>query len=192
MYDPKILVSEENMIVASIQYRVASLGFLYFDLPDAPGNAGLFDQRMALEWIHDNIAAFGGNPDNITLFGESAGAVSISLHLLSPLSRRLYSQAILQSGAATAPWVILTKEESFRRGMLLAEAVGCPHTMDEGEEMVKCLRTRDPKDLVNNEWFVDGVVDFPFVPVIDGTFLDQMPAKYLESRDFKKTNLLVG
>ncbi|CAG0920911.1 unnamed protein product [Notodromas monacha] len=85
VYDPKILVAEENMIVASIQYRVASLGFLYFDVPDAPGNAGLFDQRMALEWIHDNIAAFGGNPENITLFGESAGAVSISLHLLSPL-----------------------------------------------------------------------------------------------------------
>lgn len=87
MYDHKTLVSEENVILVSMQYRVASLGFLYFGTPDVPGNAGLFDQMMALQWVRDNIAAFGGNPDNVTLFGESAGAVSVSMHLLSPLSR---------------------------------------------------------------------------------------------------------
>ena len=86
VYDHKTLVSEEKVILVSMQYRVASLGFLYFGTPDVPGNAGLFDQVMALEWVRDNIAAFGGNPDNVTLFGESAGAVSVSMHLLSPLS----------------------------------------------------------------------------------------------------------
>lgn len=75
-----------------MQYRVASLGFIYFGTPDAPGNTGLFDQLMALQWVRDNVAAFGGNPQNVTLFGESAGAVSVSLHLLSPLSRNLFSQ----------------------------------------------------------------------------------------------------
>ena len=87
VYDHKTLVSEENVILVSMQYRVASLGFLYFGTSDVPGNAGLFDQMMALQWVRDNIAAFGGNPDNVTLFGESAGAVSVSMHLLSPLSR---------------------------------------------------------------------------------------------------------
>ena len=87
VYDPKILVSEENVIIVSMQYRVASLGFLYFGTEDVPGNAGLFDQVMALQWVRDNIAAFGGNPENVTLFGESAGAVSVSMHLLSSLSR---------------------------------------------------------------------------------------------------------
>ena len=72
-----------------IQYRVASLGFLYFDTEDVPGNAGMFDQLMAMQWVKDNIASFGGNPANITLMGESAGACSVSLHLLSPLSRYL-------------------------------------------------------------------------------------------------------
>ncbi|CAD1468671.1 unnamed protein product, partial [Heterotrigona itama] len=86
VYDHKTLVSEENVILVSMQYRVASLGFLYFGTSDVPGNAGLFDQMMALQWVRDNIAAFGGNPDNVTLFGESAGAVSVSMHLLSPLS----------------------------------------------------------------------------------------------------------
>lgn len=73
-----------------MQYRVASLGFLYFGTSDVPGNAGLFDQMMALQWVRDNIGFFGGNPDNVTLFGESAGAVSVSMHLLSPLSRSVF------------------------------------------------------------------------------------------------------
>lgn len=78
------------MILVSMQYRVASLGFLYFGTSDVPGNAGLFDQMMALQWVRDNIGFFGGNPDNVTLFGESAGAVSVSMHLLSPLSRSVF------------------------------------------------------------------------------------------------------
>ena len=92
----KVLASEENIILVSFQYRVASLGFMFFDTEDVPGNAGMFDQLMALQWIKDNIANFGGNPENITLFGESAGGMSVSLHLLSPLSRNLFSQVILK------------------------------------------------------------------------------------------------
>ena len=68
MYDPKILASEANVIVASLQYRVASLGFLYLGSEGIEGNQGLLDQRLALKWIKENVASFGGNPDNITLF----------------------------------------------------------------------------------------------------------------------------
>ena len=68
-----------------------------------------------------------GNPNNITLMGESAGACSVSLHLLSPLSRHLFSQAIMQSAAATVPWGVITKEESLMRGLRLAELMKCPH-----------------------------------------------------------------
>ena len=90
VYDAKILVSEEGVIFVAMQYRLASLGFLYLDSEQAPGNMGLFDQVAALQWIRDNIAFFGGQPDNVTLFGESAGAASVSMHLLSPLSRNLF------------------------------------------------------------------------------------------------------
>ncbi|GFY56268.1 acetylcholinesterase [Trichonephila inaurata madagascariensis] len=127
VYDPKILCSEEEIIIVAINYRVASLGFLYFDRPDVPGNAGMFDQLMGLEWIRDNIAHFGGNPHNVTLFGESAGAVSVGLHLLSPLSRHLFSQAIMQSGSATSPWGVMERKENMKRGLLLAESLKCPH-----------------------------------------------------------------
>ena len=151
VYDPKILVSEENIIYVAFQYRVASLGFLFFDQPGAPGNMGMFDQVMALQWVHSNIAFFGGNPNNITLFGESAGAASVSMHLLSPLSRNLFSQAVMQSGSATAPWAVVDKSETIIRGLRLAEAVGCPHSRANLSASLDCLRTINASVLVNNE-----------------------------------------
>lgn len=106
---------------------------------------------MALQWIHNNIAFFGGNPNNITLFGESAGAASVSMHLLSPLSRNLFNQAIMQSGAATAPWATVDKEETILRGLRLCEAVGCPHNRSNLTASLECLRTINASTLVNNE-----------------------------------------
>nr|ADA60184.1 acetylcholinesterase 1 [Liposcelis paeta] len=192
VYDPKTLVSEEKVIVVSMQYRIASLGFLFFDTPDVPGNAGLFDQLMALQWVHDNIHAFGGNPHNVTLFGESAGAVSVSTHLLSPLSRNLFSQAIMESGSPTAPWAIVSREESILRGLRLAEAVGCPHDKSQIKAVIECLRNTNASVLVDNEWGTLGICEFPFVPVIDGSFLDETPQKSLANKNFKKTNILMG
>ncbi|KAK9512929.1 hypothetical protein O3M35_001234 [Rhynocoris fuscipes] len=192
VYDHKTLVSEENIILVSMQYRVASLGFLYFDSPEAPGNAGLYDQLMALQWIHDNIHYFGGNPHNVTLFGESAGAVSVSLHLLSPLSRNLFSQAIMQSGSAVAPWAIISRQESTIRGLRLAEAVNCPHSKSDIPAVIECLRKVNASDLVANEWGTLGICEFPFVPIVDGTFVDDIPQRSLSSRNFKKTNILMG
>lgn len=73
VYDHRTLAAEENVIIVSMQYRVASLGFMYLGTPDAPGNSGLFDQNLALRWVRDNIRRFGGDPNKICLFGESAG-----------------------------------------------------------------------------------------------------------------------
>ncbi|NP_001303634.1 acetylcholinesterase-like isoform X1 [Cimex lectularius] len=192
VYDHKTLVSEENVILVSMQYRVASLGFLYLDTADVPGNAGLYDQRMALQWVHDNIHLFGGDPQKVTLFGESAGAVSVSLHLLSPLSHKLFNQAIMESGSAVAPWAIISREESMLRGLRLAEAVGCPHSKHELRAVIDCLRNTNATDLVSNEWGTLGICEFPFVPIVDGTFVDDHPKRNLAARNFKKTNILMG
>jgi carboxylesterase type B len=87
LYDGKILSVLGDVIVVSIGYRLGALGFLSLGgHREAPGNAGLFDQLMGLDWVQQNIEHFGGDPDNVTLFGESAGSASVSLHLLSPLS----------------------------------------------------------------------------------------------------------
>jgi len=93
-----VIVAETDVIFVSLNYRVSIFGFLFLDHEDAPGNMGLLDQNMALRWVHDNIAAFGGDPAKITLVGESAGSASVSLHLLSPLSQPLFKSAIMQSG----------------------------------------------------------------------------------------------
>uniref|UniRef100_A0A182P2K3 Acetylcholinesterase n=2 Tax=Pyretophorus TaxID=44537 RepID=A0A182P2K3_9DIPT len=192
VYDHRALASEENVIVVSLQYRVASLGFLFLGTPEAPGNAGLFDQNLALRWVRDNIHRFGGDPSRVTLFGESAGAVSVSLHLLSALSRDLFQRAILQSGSPTAPWALVSREEATLRALRLAEAVGCPHEPSKLSDAVECLRGKDPHVLVNNEWGTLGICEFPFVPVVDGAFLDETPQRSLASGRFKKTEILTG
>ncbi|CAF0853533.1 unnamed protein product [Adineta steineri] len=115
IYDGKILAATNDVIVVSMQYRLQSLGFLFLDRPDAPGNQGLYDQVLALEWIHHNIGYFGGDSQRITLFGESAGAVAVGFHLLSPRSRSLFSNAILQSGGPTCNWAFITAQEARRR-----------------------------------------------------------------------------
>ena len=191
VYDYRIFADNQDVIVVAPHYRVANLGFLYMGTPDVPGNTGLFDQVLAFQWIKDNIDRFGGNPNNITLMGESAGAAGISMHLLSPLSRNLFSQAIMQSGSATVPWGIISKEENQLRGQRLAEAVGCPTDLNAIREVIDCLRRTNASDLINNE-MSNGVTDFPFVPIIDGSFFDELPIESLRKGNFKKTNIMMG
>ncbi|XP_008480856.1 acetylcholinesterase-like, partial [Diaphorina citri] len=145
-----------------------------------------------LDTVHDNIEYFGGNRNNVTLFGESAGAVSVSFHLLSPLSRNLFSQAIMQSGAPTAPWAIIDQEESILRGLRLAEALKCPHDRNRIQDAIDCLKKVNATDMVNSEWGTLGICEFPFVPIVDGVFLTDIPVKSLRNKEIKKTNILMG
>lgn len=98
----------------------------------------------------------------------------------------------MQSGSPTAPWAIISREESIMRGLRLAEAVGCPHSRDDIQAVIDCLIQVDPLELVNNEWGTLGICEFPFVPVIDGSFLDETPQRSLATNSFKKANILMG
>ncbi|KAK8787015.1 hypothetical protein V5799_023210, partial [Amblyomma americanum] len=191
MYDARTLVSKEGVIVVSMNYRVASLGFLSFGNELVPGNAGLYDQLLALEWIRDNIAAFGGDPNRVTLFGQSSGAASASFHLLSPLSRNLFSRVILESGSALSPWALQSNDMARKAAARLAAAVGCPQSLDQ--ETLDCLREKYPSEIVYNETGCGEVVFVTFVPVADGAFLPKSPqALIAENRFNGNIRILLG
>ena len=95
-YDGRRL-AERDIVVVTINYRLGALGFMVSSSDELYGNFGLMDQRAALDWVKRNIRAFGGDPENITLFGESAGAVMIGLHLLMDGAGTLFHRAIMQS-----------------------------------------------------------------------------------------------
>uniref|UniRef100_A0A8C8S7P0 Carboxylic ester hydrolase n=1 Tax=Pelusios castaneus TaxID=367368 RepID=A0A8C8S7P0_9SAUR len=190
VYDGRYLAHAEQLVLVSMNYRVGAFGFLA--LPgsqEAPGNVGLLDQRLALQWVQNNIHAFGGNPKAVTIFGESAGAASVGMHLLSPGSQPLFQRAILQSGVPNAPWATVSPAESRRRATLLAKLVGCPPGNDT--ELAACLRARSPQELIDHEWLVlphPSVFRFSFVPVADGDFTAEAP----EAGSLRETQVLLG
>ncbi|XP_053403602.1 acetylcholinesterase-like [Mercenaria mercenaria] len=192
IYDGRYLAAENNVIVVSMQYRVGALGYLALFHREAPGNAGMFDQVMALDWVQHNIHFFGGNPHSVTLFGESAGAVSVGMHMMSPLSRSKFHRVILQSGAPQAAWATVSDKEAKNRALILAKNFQCNYP--ETPDIIDCLRRVPANEFHHPEWdTIDyGVVRFPFVPIIDGTFLQEDPEKSLRNGNFKKCPVLLG
>lgn len=129
-YGPHYLISEDIVLV-TINYRLGLLGFLSFDDVSLgiTGNGGLKDQVMALKWVNKNIACFGGNPNNVTIFGESAGGSSVHYLILSPLATGLFHNAILQSGTAFSLWA---------RGQKLTSAIATVLGIDNAKESEIC------------------------------------------------------
>uniref|UniRef100_T1J8Q3 Carboxylic ester hydrolase n=1 Tax=Strigamia maritima TaxID=126957 RepID=T1J8Q3_STRMM len=193
LYDGSILATMNGVIVASINYRVGVFGFLYFGTDDAPGNAGLYDQKLALEWLNANVRSFGGNPESMTIFGESAGSGSVTVHLLSPATRHLVTRGIMQSGTVNAPWSFMTAETALTRSLALANLLGC-NTMDkERSTVLACLLDMPATTLSNGQWSLyASILTFPFCPTVDGYFLTKSPQELLRDGDFKRENILLG
>ncbi|XP_015216407.1 cholinesterase [Lepisosteus oculatus] len=194
VYDGKYLTYTENVIVVSMNYRVGALGFL--SLPgndEVTGNAGLFDQRLALMWVTGNIAAFGGDPKSVTIFGESAGGASVNFHILSPGSHPFFSRAVMESGSINSPWAALPASISQNRSLTLAELLGCP--VKDDADVIACLRKKDPQEIVDKQFTVmkeSPLVSTSFAPTIDGDFLTDSPDVLIFSGQFKKTDILLG
>ncbi|PZC78411.1 hypothetical protein B5X24_HaOG200118 [Helicoverpa armigera] len=140
--DPVTLLNHDVIIVA-INYRVGLYGFLCLDIPELPGNQGLKDQTLALRWIKNNIAAFGGDDSNITLFGESAGGMSVNMHLYS-LNEKLFDKAIIQSGPALSYWMMVKSNDTIP--LILAEEFG--FRTANARDALRFISTIDPHLLV--------------------------------------------
>ncbi|XP_031551374.1 neuroligin-4, Y-linked-like [Actinia tenebrosa] len=184
IYDGSYISSLGNVIVVAINYRLTVFGFLTTgENGDLRGNYGMLDQVQALKWVKRNIAGFGGDPNKVTIFGESAGAASVSLLMLSPLTKGLFKNVIMQSGAATAKWAAISydKVENITRDF--GKKIGCTNLV----EMEECLKTKSVNEMISHT-----TNNFSFLPVIDKHFLPDFPSVLLEKGQFEKYNLMVG
>ncbi|XP_063288577.1 bile salt-activated lipase [Pelobates fuscus] len=177
LYDGEEVALRGNVIVVTFNYRVGPLGFLSTGDSNMPGNYALWDQHMAIAWVKRNIAAFGGDSSNITIFGESAGGASVSLQTLTPYNVGLIKRAISQSGVGLCPWAI--QQNPLKYAKELGAKVGCP--VHDTAVLASCLKATDPSaitvaytlELVGLQ---DPLVHYlAYSPVIDGDFLPDDP-----------------
>eukprot|EP01127_Copromyxa_protea_P010262 TRINITY_DN2491_c0_g1_i2.p1 TRINITY_DN2491_c0_g1~~TRINITY_DN2491_c0_g1_i2.p1 ORF type:complete len:415 (-),score=72.93 TRINITY_DN2491_c0_g1_i2:157-1401(-) len=162
IYDGPTFVARTGVILVSANYRLGALGFLVTD--DLNGNFAFRDQLFALKWIRDNIAAFGGDPEQITIFGESAGATSIRAHLVSPSSKGLFHRAILQSDPMSI--FFQSRSQSLIYGNTFLKNLGCNTTaclMAKTPDQI--VAAQDSKKLINVGNLIQ--VAMPWAPVVD-------------------------
>ncbi|WP_406238073.1 carboxylesterase/lipase family protein [Nocardia sp. NBC_01009] len=193
-YDaPTRMVAEGNVIVAIPNYRLGPFGFM--SLPElaaesggATGTAGIQDQQAALRWVHDNAHAFGGDPSNVTIFGESAGAGSICTHFAAPASDGLYNKAIIQSGSCVRSSLMpRNRDDSFTRSQQYAESVGC----GDPATQLACLRALPAAKLLESPIAqFDGLPTW--IPSIDGVVVTGTLDTALARAADRKIPLIVG
>ncbi|XP_017043488.1 esterase P-like [Drosophila ficusphila] len=185
----EFLMREGNLLVVKINYRVGPLGFASTGDIDLPGNYGLKDQRLALQWIKQNIENFGGMPENIVVVGHSAGGASTHLQLLHEDFSQLARAAVSMSGNALNPWII--HRDHRRKAFELGRIVGCGQLKDSAE-LKNCLKSKPAREIVSavQSFLIFAYVPFaPFGPVLEpedapDAFLTQDPAEVIKSGKF--------
>ncbi|WP_084513477.1 carboxylesterase/lipase family protein [Nocardia mikamii] len=194
-YDsPARLVRDGQVIVAVPNYRVGPFGFLA--LPElaaenggATGTYGTLDQQAALRWIHDNAAALGGDPANVTLFGESAGGMSVCTQLVSPSARGLYTKAIVESGScARSPLAPPTTNVAFQRSGDYASSLGC----GDPATRLACLRALPVERLLDSPTTQLNTMAVTWSPVRDGVVVTDPPENALAAGAVRGIPLVVG
>ncbi|XP_057697055.1 neuroligin-1 isoform X2 [Corythoichthys intestinalis] len=196
LFDGSVLASYGNVIVITVNYRLGVLGFLSTGDQAAKGNYGLLDQIQALRWTSENIAAFGGDPLRITVFGSGAGASCVNLLTLSHYSegnrwsnstKGLFQRAITQSGTALSSWAVSFQPAKYAR--MLARKVGC--NLEDTVELVMCLQRKHYKELVNQD-IQPARYHIAFGPVIDGDVIPDDPQILMEQGEFLNYDIMLG
>jgi len=194
LYDGARLSGLKDVVVVSINYRLGALGFLALpelaaeDPHGSTGNYGILDQIQALKWVQQNISQFGGDPDNVTIFGQSAGGMSVCSLLVSPLAKGLFQKAIPMSGACD---YIAEKEKGYDYGKKTAKKAGC-----KGKDILACLRKKPadaflPKNVATD--FVSGFMSGAgFMPKLDGYVFTCQPIECIEQGKYNQAPVMMG
>merc|ERR1711892_271605 len=196
LYGPQVLL-DRDIVLVGVNYRLGPFGWMSLETEEAPGNLGLHDQYLALLWVKENIEAFGGDPANVTIMGESAGSMSAMCHLVSPISKGLFHKIIALSGTSTS--VLLHNDRRPRTyGNALATKLGYEGEM-RPEQVLEFLQRQKAKDILKQsimflDW--DYANPMPWVPIEDSfcsnPFLPKSFTNALESGEFSKIPVIIG
>ncbi|KAJ8686636.1 hypothetical protein QAD02_022430 [Eretmocerus hayati] len=188
---------DEDIVLVTVNYRLATLGFIATGDARAPGNLGLKDQVEALRWVQKNIYAFGGNNNSVTITGYSAGSWSVVLHLVSPMTKGLFHRAIAMSGSPTTPELMPTKQPDLV--LKHASFVGCPS--NDLDAAFECLKTVPHQRLSDTEsqfreWYNDPTLVWspvvePDIPGVE-RYLTAQPIDLIRRREFHHVPLITG
>ncbi|XP_030027704.2 esterase FE4 [Manduca sexta] len=190
----KNLIRTKNMIVVTFNYRLGVHGFLCLGTKDIPGNAGMKDQVALLRWVKDNIHAFGGNPNDVTLSGGSAGAASADLVMLSKASKSLFNKVIPESGSSLAAFAMqpdpLENAKNFAKQLNFRNA-------NDISALEKFYKSATLEQLTSDAFFDKKNSTFVFSPCVernigDEVFLDEDPLTILQNGNYEKLPLLIG
>ena len=194
-YEGQNLSEAGHLVLATMNYRLGPLGFLSHPALDATrpgnvpsGNDGIRDQQLALAWVKRNIEAFGGDPSNVTIFGESAGSMSTCLHMVSPTSRNLGRRFIMESGVCVGGLPMLDKASANALGVALGDAL-CPGASD----VITCLRGKNADELA--AWGKELGISGPgWAPSYDPNdpLMPAKPAQLIAEGDYNRGPIVVG
>ncbi|KAM3961877.1 juvenile hormone esterase-like isoform 2-T2 [Aphomia sociella] len=199
VFGPDYLL-QHDVILVTINYRLEVLGFLSLDIPEVPGNAGMKDQVAALKWVKNNIAQFGGDSNNVSIFGESAGSGAVACHMVSPMSKNLFNKAITQSGTSIDDWGVGKDHvaRAFRAGKVLGKDT------NDVQELLEFLQSVPALDLAGltfkTETEEEKLRGLPvhFIPAVEKKFdnveyfLSENPIDILLKGQANKVPLMIG
>ena len=201
-YEGSALSATANRVIVTLNYRLGPLGFFALDELEsedsrAVGNYGMMDQRLALQWVRDNIASFGGDPNHVTIFGESAGAFSVCYHLVSPASASLFHAAVMESGSCDALIFYTPSSISKNYSRTFAASLGCT-----GSDVLTCMRSADVRPM-QHHWpngtsrnSVPALAPlFPWGPTIrdlDSIELPDIPLRLIRRGAFNRVPVIAG
>ncbi|XP_053557375.1 pyrethroid hydrolase Ces2e [Bombina bombina] len=179
------ICAHENVVIVSIQYRLGLLGFFSSGDEQARGNFGFLDQVAALQWVQENIENFGGDPQSVTIFGESAGGVSVAALVLSPLSKGLFHRAISESGVALMPGLVSIKADdmNFIKN-IVANISGC-----DSAEVLDCLKRKSQEEILA----ITKSIEMGTIPAcVDGVFFPKSPEQILIHKEINRVPFIIG